>query len=91
MTLPHQRGGQTAAATHRRACRLFDGSVTPLIVTLRGQGLSLQQIADELNRRQIPSRFGRRWYSRQVLRVVSRAQEAPFLDFDDARLGIRRR
>jgi hypothetical protein len=85
-------GGQRAAATHRKARRRFDIGVAPLIVTLRAKyRLSLSELADELNLREIPSRRGGRWHPRQVLRVLQRAQEAPGIELDDGRLGIIRR
>jgi hypothetical protein len=84
-------GGLRAAAIHRRDCRRFDIGVTPLVVSLSGQGLSWRQIAQELTLRGYRSRRGGAWHARQVGRVLKRAQAAPAIELDDDRLGIVRR
>lgn len=46
----------------------------PLISELRRQGLPLRAIADELNKRGIPTARGKAWQGRSVLRELARAQ-----------------
>ena len=47
--------------------------VRPIILSLRGQGLSLQAIADELNRQDHRTRRGAAWNRTQIKRLVDRA------------------
>jgi hypothetical protein len=47
-----------------------------LMVHLAGKGWSMQRIADELERLEIPSRSGDRWHRGSVHVVVRRAREA---------------
>jgi hypothetical protein len=73
----HRKGGAAAAITHRELCRQADAEVAPLIVELRGQGLSLRAIAAELTRRRLPTRQGfGTWHARQVARILGRAAGA---------------
>jgi Recombinase len=70
----HLIGGQTSAITNRAQAATFYAPIIPLVMELRGQGLSLRGIARELERRGVPTRheFGR-WHARQVARVLARA------------------
>lgn len=71
----HLIGGRNSAPVNRTAAAEFYAPILPLVVELRGQGLSLRQIAGELQRRGIPSRYGfPRWHARQVARVLARAR-----------------
>jgi DNA invertase Pin-like site-specific DNA recombinase len=47
--------------------------VRPIILTLRGQGLSFQAVANELNRLDHRTRTGKAWNKSQVKRVTDRA------------------
>jgi DNA invertase Pin-like site-specific DNA recombinase len=59
------RNAEVAAAAY--------GEVQPIIVLLRGQGWSLQSIADELDRLGHRTRRGAAWSKMQVRRVANRA------------------
>ena len=48
-------------------------AVRPTLAELRDKGLSLQAIADELNRQGHTTRRGKPWNAVQVLRVLERA------------------
>jgi DNA invertase Pin-like site-specific DNA recombinase len=50
--------------------------IVALIRQLRGEGMSYRRLADELNRRQIPTaQGGARWHSKTVYGVVKREQQ----------------
>jgi hypothetical protein len=69
----HRKGEAAAAITHRELCRKADAAVAPLIVQLRGQGLSLRAIAAELTRRDIRTRQEyRTWHAWLVARILQR-------------------
>jgi DNA invertase Pin-like site-specific DNA recombinase len=51
--------------------------VRPLVLSLRGQGLSLQAVADELNRQDHRTRTGKTWNKTQVKRLVDRVGREP--------------
>jgi hypothetical protein len=71
------KGGAAAAITHREARRQADAQIAPLILELRGQGLSLRAIAAELTARGIKTRQGwHTWHARQVARILARAAAA---------------
>jgi hypothetical protein len=83
----HQKGGQASAPVNRELAREFYEPIIPIVLELRRQGLSLRQIARELDRRGIRTRqvgkyesFGSdmeiiRWSAQQVRRVLARAAE----------------
>jgi hypothetical protein len=89
------KGGQVAAVTNRRRAEDFYARITPVVVDLHRQGLSLRQIAAELDRRGVAPRLkrpGQRWSATQVRRVLARggvtqvvaqASEAP-AEFPDS-------
>jgi len=52
---------------------LFASNVLPLIKELKGQGLSLAQIADQLNQRSIKTARGGDWYASTVSNALKRA------------------
>ena len=60
------RNAEIAAAAYEE--------VRPTILSLRGQGLSFQAVADELNRQDHRTRTGKAWNKSQVKRLVDRLQ-----------------
>jgi hypothetical protein len=69
------KGGQAAAKTNRESAREFYAPILPVVAELHGQGLSLRQIARELDRRGVPMRIGyldQRWNPVQVSRLLAR-------------------
>src|SRR5436190_1386780 len=75
------KGGAASAVVHVRAAREFYAPIIPIVVELRRKGLSLREIASELDRRGIrtrqvsKSRFlgddrkgGSRWSEQEVIR-----------------------
>ncbi len=72
------RGGQAAqAAALAGANRIQTADahatkVAPRIYTLRGRGLTLQQVADELNEGSIATARGGRWHATTVANVLKR-------------------
>jgi hypothetical protein len=54
----HLIGGRNAAATHARDAEEFYAPILPVVAGLRRQGLSLRQIAAELDRRGVRTRWG---------------------------------
>jgi hypothetical protein len=64
-----------AAETHRRCAELEYAHLYPILLELRGRGLSLAAIAVELARRGYKSRQGyTHWSPTQVARVLRRAE-----------------
>jgi hypothetical protein len=73
----HLKGGQVAAATHVQAAREFYAPIIPIVAELHRQGLSLREIARELDNRGIRTRQEwPHWSATQVRRVLARALEA---------------
>src|SRR4051794_30402904 len=52
----HLKGGQNAAPVLAEMAREFYAPIVPVVVELRGQGLSLRAIARELDRRGVRTR-----------------------------------
>lgn len=48
----------------------------PLIEELQGEGLSLRQIASELDRRRVPAMRGGKWGPTAVRNVLARSENA---------------
>jgi DNA invertase Pin-like site-specific DNA recombinase len=63
-----------AAANRDQAITAY-ALITPLVEKLRGQGLTMQAIADELNARGRTTRRGTPWSATQVKRVLDRANQ----------------
>lgn len=62
-----------AHKAHREKAERFRDTVSALIVQLRQQGMSLANIAAEMNARNIPTARGRSWHPTTVRNVLSRA------------------
>src|SRR4051794_38206691 len=81
----HLVGGRNAAPVHRQQAREFYAPILPLVKELKARGLSLRQIAAELDRRGVRTRMGSwwsgygpdaketviRWSAAQVMRVLA--------------------
>lgn len=61
----------TAAASEKAT--IFRKGILPYLHTLRGQGLTLRQIAAELNARHIPPARGQRWYPSTISMFLKHA------------------
>ncbi|HWY88100.1 MAG TPA: hypothetical protein VNX28_15320 [Gemmataceae bacterium] len=65
------KGGQAAAKSHPEHARRFYAPIIPIILWLRGQGMSLRAIGLELERRKIKTRQEHsRWSASQVMRAL---------------------
>lgn len=64
---------QQAAKSHREAFQESYADLFAVVRSLRQEGRSLQQIADELNQQGHTTRRGKLWGPMQVLRVLRRA------------------
>jgi DNA invertase Pin-like site-specific DNA recombinase len=64
---------RAAAQANRARATAAYASITPMILELRGEGLSLQAIANILNAEGLTTRRGMPWNSVQVGRVLARA------------------
>jgi Recombinase len=72
----HLKGGRNAAPVLAELAREFYAPLIPIVVELRDQGLSLREIAAELEKRGIKARWGwTRWSAAQVRRILARAAE----------------
>jgi len=70
---PRPREAQTiGAVVNRAAADRFAAQMYDQVAGLRGQGLSLRRIADELNRRGIATVRGRAWAPQQVRPILGR-------------------
>ena len=70
-------GGRNAAITNRALAAGFYAPIIPIVVRLRGQGLSLCGIARKLERWGVRTRRGlQRWDGTQVRRMLARAPVA---------------
>src|SRR5947207_1570563 len=65
-------GAKAAAEAHAKAATEAYADLAPILAELRGKGLSLQAIANELNRQGHTTRRGRPWNRVQVARVLER-------------------
>jgi hypothetical protein len=73
------KGGQASAEVNRRSALEFYAPILPVVAELHAQGLSLRQIARELDRRGVKTRLqypGQRWNAMQVRRVLARIAAA---------------
>jgi DNA invertase Pin-like site-specific DNA recombinase len=59
-----------AAAVASEDAAAFRETVAPLVRSLRGEGRTLREVAEELNRRGVRSARGRRWHAAAVRRVI---------------------
>jgi hypothetical protein len=67
------KGGQASIKTNVESARAFYAPILPVVAELHGQGLSLRQIARELDRRGIKTRQEwDHWSATQVRRVLAR-------------------
>lgn len=64
---------QQSAKSHREAFQESYADLFPIVRSLRQEGRTLQQIADELNQQGRTTRRGKLWRSTQVLRVLRRS------------------
>lgn len=67
------KGAVAAAAAHKAAADSAYADLLPMIQQLRGDGQTLQQIADALNAEGHTTRRGKPWNNVQVMRVLKRA------------------
>jgi len=68
------KGSRAAAAAHTRLARKFYAALRPILLELRGKGMSIRAIAAELERRQIRTRHGfARWHANSVHRAILQA------------------
>jgi DNA invertase Pin-like site-specific DNA recombinase len=68
-----QKGAQRAGVAVAKAANEAYVDVAPMMMELRGKGLTLQDIADELGKQGHTTRRGRPWNPVQVSRVLERA------------------
>lgn len=72
----HLRGGANAAITHVEDAKAFYAPIIPIVCELRDKGLSLRDIAAELDKQQVKMRnYGNEsnWNASQVRRILHRA------------------
>jgi DNA invertase Pin-like site-specific DNA recombinase len=67
-----KKGGRTTAAKAKEEAMEYDKWRAPLLKRLRDSGLSLQQVADELNNEGLRTRRGKRWTPVQVRNILMR-------------------
>lgn len=67
-----KKGAMEAAKVHRDLAKQAYEDVLPLMIELREHGVSLNAIADRLNKEGIPSRRGSVWYAMTVRNVLQR-------------------
>jgi DNA invertase Pin-like site-specific DNA recombinase len=67
-------GAKAGAEARARAAAEAYADLAPTVAELRGKGLSLQAIADELNKQGHTTRRGRPWNPVQVSRVLDRGR-----------------
>jgi DNA invertase Pin-like site-specific DNA recombinase len=67
-----RHGAEILAPRYREEARQRAVQLQPLIVELKGQGLSLAKIASELNKRKVPTPRGGRWDHSSVRNVLQR-------------------
>jgi hypothetical protein len=68
------KGAHNSAASHSKAAAEAYADLGPTLAELRGKGLSLAAIADELNTQGHTTRRGKPWNAVQVSRVLVRAK-----------------
>jgi DNA invertase Pin-like site-specific DNA recombinase len=68
------RGRQRSAEARAKAAAEAYADLAPLMAELRGKGLTLQAIADQLNGQGHTTRHGKPWNAVQVSRVLERAE-----------------
>lgn len=74
-----QKGGAASRQVNIDSAREFYAPILPLVAELHGRGLSLRQIARELEARGIKTRQEwPHWSAMQVRRVVARATGRPW-------------
>jgi len=73
----HQKGSKIAAAVLAQQAKDFYKQISPVVMDLCNQGLSLRDIAQELDERGIRPRRARTWSAAQVRRVIFRATGKP--------------
>ncbi len=69
----HLKGGAASAPLNRLRAERHYAPLVPIVAELRRQGMSLRQIARELERRGIKTRQEwTRWHANQVRRILGR-------------------
>lgn len=68
-----RRGGRKGAESNRQAAVASDAAVAGVVLQLQREGISLREIAAQLNHGGHATRTGRDWSARQVQRVLERA------------------
>jgi DNA invertase Pin-like site-specific DNA recombinase len=68
MALAQRKGAQT----NKEAADTFAHSTLPIIEAYQKQGYTLREIAEELNKRGIPTARGGRWHDKTLVRVMKR-------------------
>jgi hypothetical protein len=72
-----EKGARASARTHRHNAAAFYADLLPVVMQLRGRGLSLRAIAAELARRGLRTRHGwPHWSATTVRRMLARAEAA---------------
>lgn len=67
-----RHGAEVLAPKFKEEARQRANQLEPVITELRGKGLSLAKIADELNRRKVPTPRGGNWDHSSVRNVMRR-------------------
>ena len=69
-----KRGRRKAVLTRMIQADAFAQSMLPIIQTYQRQGMTLQQIAEELNQRNMPTARGGRWYDSRLAEMLQRVK-----------------
>ena len=79
--------GQVLAAKNKHEAQVFAESLRPLILELRLDGCrGPKAISEELNKRGIPTRTGRKWRRETVHRLIQRLEPSLSKEVKEARM-----
>ena len=67
-----RNGSERLAPLHRSTAIQYARTIAPILVELKGKGLSARQIAVELRARSVPTANGGEWHAQTVLRAIRR-------------------
>ncbi|MEE4380108.1 MAG: recombinase family protein [Candidatus Competibacteraceae bacterium] len=67
---PHH-GAEIAARVRQQKATEYRAGILPVLRQLQADGLSLRQIAETLNQRDVPTARGGKWYARTVKNVLA--------------------
>ncbi len=65
--------GLKGAATNKKNAQEFAQKYLPIITHLKSQGLTIKQIAEDLNAKSIPTARGGLWHTSSVMNILKRA------------------